>query len=252
MSEEKNIHEAIIGVMKDVGYVQKKRSAGLNYSYAGEAALIEAVRPAMVEHNIYMYVKEISKVNRENYVTAKGTAMANTLVQTIVRFVHAPSETFIDVASIGEGADSGDKSANKASTGEYKYAIRQTFCIETGDDPDQTPSEQVSRVAKPVAKTVATVGTDEDQLNKDFPPVGKPLADVAVEFGGEVVDTVSDEKVEPRYNKEHLMKVQQINAIKELAGVDTPTVIATVNKLEKGHTYTVSDVATIIKQGENK
>ncbi len=101
---------------------------------------------------------------------------------------------------------------------------------------------------KPVAKPVATVGTNEDQLNKDFPPVVKE----AVELGGEVVDTMPDEKVEPRYNKEHLMKVQQINAIKELAGVDTPTVIAAVQKLEKGHTYTASDVATIIKQGENK
>src|SRR3990167_1905296 len=36
----------------------------------------------------------------------------------------------------------GDKSVNKAMTGMLKYALRQTFLIETGDDPDTAPSAQ--------------------------------------------------------------------------------------------------------------
>jgi hypothetical protein len=47
MSE--NIHQAINAVMNEVGYVKKIRSAGVNYSFAGEAALIAAIRPSMVE-----------------------------------------------------------------------------------------------------------------------------------------------------------------------------------------------------------
>lgn len=116
------------------------------------------------------------------------------------------------------------------------------------DNKWQKKQGKSNTAPKPVAKPVATVGTNPDQLDKDFPPLVK---EVAEELGGEVVDTVSDEKVEPRFNKEHLMKVQQINAIKELAGVDTPTIIAAVQKLEKGHTYTIDNVVTIIK-GENK
>jgi hypothetical protein len=167
MSEEKNIHEAILAVMKEVGYVQKKRSAGLNYSYAGEAALIEAIRPSMVEHGIYMHVKEIVKVNRENYMTAKGTAMANTLVQGVVRFTHVSGD-FIDVQALGEGADAGDKSANKASTGLYKYAIRQTFCIETGDDPDDFASE--ARALKSVKTRQDAVETTSQDPLDHYPP----------------------------------------------------------------------------------
>lgn len=140
MSE--NIHQAITAVMNEVGYVKKSRSAGVNYSFAGEAALIAAIRPAMVENGIYMHVLKIDNVTRENITTAKGAQMINTLITATIRFTHAPSGTFIDSASTGEGFDSGDKSANKAMTGLYKYAMRQTFCIETGDDPDKYPSEE--------------------------------------------------------------------------------------------------------------
>ena len=144
-----NIHEAVNAVMQEVGYVKKSRSNGLNYSYAGEAALIAALRPAMVEQGIYMHVQDVT-FTRENYTTAKGTAMVNTVARAVIRFTHAPSGTFIDVAALGEGSDAGDKSANKAMTGLYKYAMRQTFCIETGDDPDKYASEE----RKPQEKTL--------------------------------------------------------------------------------------------------
>lgn len=137
----KDIHEAINEVMQEVGYVKKQKAGNLNYTFAGEAALISALRPAMVEHGIYMHVLKIENVTRENYTTAKGTAMVNTVISAIIRFAHV-SGTYIDVASTGEGSDAGDKSANKAMTGLYKYAMRQTFCIETGDDPDKFQSDE--------------------------------------------------------------------------------------------------------------
>ena len=139
MSE--NIHQAINAVMQEVGYVKKTKSGGLNYSFAGESALIAALRPAMVENGIYMHVLKIESVTRENYTTKSGTAMVNTVISAIIRFTHL-SGSFVDVASTGEGSDSGDKSANKAMTGLYKYAMRQTFCIETGDDPDKYASDE--------------------------------------------------------------------------------------------------------------
>ena len=138
----KSIHEAISAVMGEVGYVKKTKSGGLNYSFAGEAALISALRPAMVEQGIYMHVLEVRGITRENYITKSGTAMVNTVIQAVVRFTHAPTGTSIDVAAVGEGSDAGDKGANKAMTGLYKYALRQTFCIETGDDPDKFASEE--------------------------------------------------------------------------------------------------------------
>lgn len=148
-----NVHDAILAVMREVGYVQKTRTAGLNYSFAGEAALIAAIRPYMIENGLYMAVVDYRQTTRDNYTTKNGSLMNATFVFGVVRFTHAPSGTFADVAAIGEGADTGDKSANKASTGMYKYALRQTFCIETGDDPDTTPSETQERKAPEASKT---------------------------------------------------------------------------------------------------
>jgi len=152
--ELKSIHAAINWIMSQVGYVQKKKSGGLNYSFAGEAALIQALRPYLVEAGVTMSVVGVSNKLREKYETKSGTAMNSTVVDLVVRFYHAPSDTFLDVCSSGEGADSGDKSSNKALTGAYKYALRQTFCIETGDDPDLEPSSKQER--KPGTQTSAT------------------------------------------------------------------------------------------------
>lgn len=156
MSEAKNIHEAINAIMQEVGYVKKQRSAGLNYSFAGEAALIEALRPTMVENGVYCYVKEISDVSRIEYTTAKGSQMVNVALTAKIEFTHAPSQTSIIVTSRGEGSDSGDKATNKAATGAYKYALRQTFCIETGDDPDKDPSRPAATPAQAKAQSQPT------------------------------------------------------------------------------------------------
>ena len=155
----KNIHEAIVAVMNEVGYVQKTKAAALNYTFAGEAALISAIRPWLVHYGVYVHVAEVTEFAQLQYETANGKPMLNTTLRVTMRFTHAPSGTYIDVDARGEGSDSGDKSSNKALTGAYKYALRQTFCIETGDDPDKEASEQFSKkngngkVAKPSGHT---------------------------------------------------------------------------------------------------
>ena len=149
--EHKNIHEAMNAVMQSehVGYVKKERKAGLNYSFAGESALIAAVRPEMVENGIVMTVAKISDLRTETFLTSKGKSMNRVILTGTVRFTYAPTGDAIEVVAVGEGADIGDKATAKAMTSMYKYALRQSFCIETGDDPDKTPSEKQERKAEP-------------------------------------------------------------------------------------------------------
>lgn len=181
----KNINEAIIAIMGHVGYVQKQKSNELRYTYAGEAALIEAIRPWMVEYGVFMYVAGTFDVVRTPYQTKNGGNATNTTLRKLIRFVHAPSSTSIEVTAEGEGADSGDKSMNKASTGAYKYALRQTFCIETGDDPDKDPSEMYERRT---ARVADKAGDGEKKAPERVPPVNvnktsKALVDFALEQG---------------------------------------------------------------------
>jgi hypothetical protein len=169
---ERDIHAAILAVMREVGYVQKERKDGLNYSFAGERALIAALRPSMIDHGIYMAVVEYREIDRSDYMTANQKPMNSTSVHGVVRFTHVPTGTFVDVASIGEGADNGDKSANKAATGMYKYAIRQTFMIETGDDPDATPSDGQERAASRKQAAAAKTGSPERPQTNGQPTGG--------------------------------------------------------------------------------
>lgn len=221
MSEETktpaNIHEAIAAVMAEVGYVQKERTRGLNYSFAGEAALIAALRPAMVKYGIYCYVLAHEDVAREGYETSRGTAMTSTTTRMTARFVHAPSETYIDVQSLGEGADAGDKSGNKAATGAYKYALRQTFLIETGDDPDTQSSDEQQRKAGTTRKKSSGNGNHTDHTQQAL------VAWASQEFGldgkgvGSALKSAGITQFDPD-NWEQMQAAIQVHASSETPG----------------------------------
>lgn len=145
--KHKNIHEAILGVMNEVGYVQKDgqiRSGG-SYRFASESAFIQALRPAMLEHGIYVYPSKCIEPSLETYTTSSGTNMNLVLLTMQYTFVYAGTGESITVEVMGSGSDVGDKASNKALTAAFKYALRQAFMIETGDDPDQQASVEQER-----------------------------------------------------------------------------------------------------------
>ncbi len=137
-----NIEQAILAIYKEVGYVQKQSKPGLNFSYAGEAALIAAIRPAMVENDVTVRVSRVLSRDRIEYQTKSGATMFTSSVTLELRFTHAPSGTWVTVETAGDGGDVGDKSMSKAITSAFKYGLRNTFMIETGDDPDGHASEE--------------------------------------------------------------------------------------------------------------
>ncbi len=147
----KNIYEAILAVMSEVSYVQKKRAqdSRVGYTLKTENAVIAAVRPAMMNHGIIMYPVDIKDTNHSSFVAGKYENHWNRIVAThVYRFHHAVSDTFVDVAVLGDGADTGDKAGNKSMTVSKKYALLEVFLLETGDDPDETPSSNVSTGGK--------------------------------------------------------------------------------------------------------
>lgn len=204
-----NIYQALAVVMSEVGYVQKTKSTGVNYTFASETAFIEALRPSFVTHGIVVHPLVVNELRTEVYQTSRGSSMNRTLVSMVYRFAHAPSGTYIDVAVTGEGADVGDKSANKALTGAYKYALRQTLLIETGDDPDKDASEQQERFTdadreRMAGKFVARVTKVESAVDDDASTFWGGLNDVekrayAIKDEG-LVDIVAD--TIPRYSNQ--------------------------------------------------
>lgn len=211
----KNIHEAILAIMNKVGIVEKDgqmKGAG-SYKFASEAAFIQALRPAMLEEGVIVYPSGLHSPTVSTYET-KGGATMNLVDSTHeFTFVHAASQTEIKVEVRGMGADSGDKAANKAMTAALKYGLRQTFLIETGDDPDLTPSTSQARgkqlvwsiaQKEAVEKNTKEVSNVDVFLNKSGLPITATAKDVTgftKAFQGGI-DQGMDKKAALKYAKE--------------------------------------------------
>lgn len=135
------IHEAIIALMQDVPYLQRRSAKGLNYTFLSEQDLIAKVRPALIKNGLIIVPTGVTLSHCETYPSSSGRLMNRVILTNTYGIVHESKET-ISVMSAGEGTDIGDKATAKAMTQAYKYAVREAVAIVTGDDPDLTPSEE--------------------------------------------------------------------------------------------------------------
>ena len=133
----KSFHDKVVAVMEKVGTLKKDGQVSFgqtNYSYLSEEEITSAVRRALIDEGLVLYMTECAIDRVEgNKVFTRG------------KYVLTDGEGSYDIASVGEGQDSGDKAIYKALTGQFKYANRQTFCLATGDDPDKIASEQLTQ-----------------------------------------------------------------------------------------------------------
>lgn len=143
-----NLVKAKLAVMRTVGYVQKhgKMTAGGSYTYAKEGDFIFAIRPAMLDAGLTFAPVGCETVTTESFDRANGGKSFRVVVKRTFRLSHESGE-HEDIVTLGEGIDVGDKACNKAMTAAKKYALREAFLIETGDDPDDTPSHVQQQTA---------------------------------------------------------------------------------------------------------
>ena len=180
-----NIYTAILEVMKSVRYVQKEKSRDVNYTLKTEESILDAIRPEMIKNNIIMFPVDVKDYHHSTFEAGKFKNIWNRTVAThVYRFYHVLSGTYTDVATIGDGADTGDKAGNKGMTTSKKYALLETFLLVTGDDPDttQSPTQTTKEDKKapvsqkaPAAQKAAsvdvfeTVKSSNGELYKDLP-----------------------------------------------------------------------------------
>lgn len=148
------IAQALHQVMSKVSYVQKSgKNAFHGYKYAGEADLLEKLRPAMLEAGLLLIpsIKGVSPIDEHGVTT----------VQMEYTLVHKDGDIWPSViCAAGQGGDKnkngvGDKGLYKAITGANKYLLFKLFQIETGDDPEMdSEPERSGRLAKKDSKEV--------------------------------------------------------------------------------------------------
>lgn len=155
------ITNAIHEVMCKVGYVQKKNKNEFHkYKYAGEAVLLETLRPAMVEAGLMLIPCGSTIQPIDEY--------GNTHLKMDYWLAHKSGQVWPEKLSMfGAGNDKnskggvGDKGTYKAITGANKYILFKLFQIETGDDPEKDtgdtsgPKETKQDVAKELSKPIS-------------------------------------------------------------------------------------------------
>lgn len=133
--ETKLIYTRISEIMSKVWAIGKDRKNTMqNYSFRGIDDMYNALNTHLAEAKVF-FAPEVLSVEREERTTKNGWALTYTVLT--MRFTaYAEDGSSVSTVTIGEAMDSGDKSANKAMSTAYKYALMQIFCIPTEEEKD--------------------------------------------------------------------------------------------------------------------
>lgn len=206
-TETINITKAIISVMNEVKSIDKNMNVGTgNYGYKGVADkdVKYAIGQAMQKHGLAIIPISVEpNVSIERWEeNGKQKQSIFTEVRTKYLLLHESGES-LEISGYGQGVDTQDKSAGKATTYALKYALLYAFMVPTGsiDDADTDHSND-----KPIPQKSYPQDTRE-WLNKG------PKLDQAIEFlrgGGKI------ESIEAKYRLSKEIKEVLNNVIKQL------------------------------------
>ena len=148
-----------------------------NYAYLSEEKITNSLNKAFREVGLIIYPSSMEVVsNTGNMAQIRAT----------YKIQDTDSEEFIEVQTIGEGQDKGDKKMNKAMTAAFKYAQRQAFMIPTGDDPDHISSDEMNdKLAEEKAKKDAKVEAIREIYKENKETSKKVIFDFLTERGFE-------------------------------------------------------------------
>lgn len=114
--------------MREVSYVAKgDKTVNGQYRFVSHDDVVAKLHGEFVNHEISVVSTVISCRQEGN----------RTEVELCIQFTNIDDpKDYIQVKYPGYGIDNSDKGPGKAISYAFKYALLKTFCLETGDDPD--------------------------------------------------------------------------------------------------------------------
>lgn len=161
----KNIYEKMSAITTELQTVAKnltvQQTKTSSYKAVSERDVLDAVKPLEAKYGVYSYPVS-RKILESNMLESESTYNGNTTkkttfmtrIETVYRFVNVDKpDEYIETTTFAEGIDTQDKGSGKAMTYSDKYALMKAYKISTGDDPDQTASEETKYTQKPKQAT---------------------------------------------------------------------------------------------------
>ena len=224
MADQRNIFQRMSAITSEISTVAKNLNVDAgksSYKAVGEADVLAAVKPIEAKHGVYSYpvsrtiIDSGEMVSTTKYGERKQFFMR---VETVYRFVNIDKpEEHIDITTYGDGVDTQDKAPGKAMTYGDKYALLKAYKIQTGDDPDQKASEELSGYNNGKRKQQEVDRTGEDA----YPPIDKMTEDIKA--------YIQIDKTAANY-LEGMAKRQNARDVSELAFVNPALITACWNK----------------------
>jgi len=151
-----DIYTALAAITAEVGGIAKEReNKQQGYKFRGIDDVYDALHGLFAKHGVTS-VPEVLDIQREERPSKSGGVLIVTVAKIRYTF-YARDGSFVHAITIGEGMDSGDKSANKAMAGAPKYALVQVFSSPTREDVD---SENDNPDPAPKPKSAVLPKTD--------------------------------------------------------------------------------------------
>ena len=145
----KEISKAILKVMEEVKNIEKSMTVGsgsFGYKGVSDKDVKEILQPVMVKNGLSILPIGVEAKATTDRWEEGGKNKQSTLTEVTTKYLllHSSGES-IELAGYGQGVDSQDKGAGKATTYALKYALLYTFLIPTGkiDDADNTHSDDI-------------------------------------------------------------------------------------------------------------
>lgn len=154
MSETKNtmnIFQRVAAITSELRTVAKNLEVSTgkgSYKAVSERDILDAVKPLEEKYGVYSYPVGRDILESQTLETEKtyggNTTKSTTFfsrIKTVYRFVNVDKpDEYIETTTFAEGIDAQDKGSGKAMTYADKYALMKAYKISTGEDPDQTGS----------------------------------------------------------------------------------------------------------------
>ena len=177
------LYEKMYNVMNESPALEKSMKVGSgSYSYKaiGEAEVLNAVKPLFKKYKLIIFPigSEVNEIVSE----IGGKTRAITQVKVTYKIVDIETSESVEVVGIGNGADTQDKGAGKAFTYALKSALSKTFMLFSGDDTDNTHSNDIYKEKK------------EEIPKKPSEPEWKALAALAKRKGINMTEYAKENK----------------------------------------------------------
>lgn len=149
--EPLNLRQKLAAVAKSLGDVKPEGYNSFHkYKYYSDEQLSGMFRQRFAEHGIIL-VPDVMHFDIQPFTTEKGKHSWLTTLRVKWTLKDAGSDEEIVAYTVGQGDDPGDKGANKAMTGAFKYLLIKMFQIggeESDAEADTSTDERHSKPAK--------------------------------------------------------------------------------------------------------